>query len=158
MLHLLCGKIASGKSTLAKRLAGEEGAILLSEDELMAQLYPGEILTPKDFRERTARLEAAIAPIVTQLLANSLPVVLDFHANTRERRQWMAGLAEQAGVRARLHWLDVSDETCKARLRERNASGEHPFETSEEMFDQFTAHFTPPLEGEGFDVQQYGEG
>lgn len=31
-LHLLCGKIASGKSTLANRLAAEHAAIVLGED------------------------------------------------------------------------------------------------------------------------------
>ena len=42
-LHLLCGKIASGKSTLAKTLATEHAAIVLSEDHWLATLYPGEI-------------------------------------------------------------------------------------------------------------------
>jgi len=42
-LHLLCGKIAAGKSTLAKELVAEHAAILLSEDTWLAQLYPGEV-------------------------------------------------------------------------------------------------------------------
>ena len=42
-LHLLCGKIASGKSTLAKTLATEHAAIVLSEDQWLASLYPAEI-------------------------------------------------------------------------------------------------------------------
>ena len=48
-LHLLCGKIASGKSTLAKTLAAEHGAIVLSEDQWLASLYPGEILSIADY-------------------------------------------------------------------------------------------------------------
>lgn len=31
-LHFLCGKIASGKSTLAQQLVREQQAVLLSED------------------------------------------------------------------------------------------------------------------------------
>ncbi|NCE91845.1 AAA family ATPase [Pseudomonas sp. L13] len=41
-LHLLCGKIASGKSTLAKTLAAEHGAIVLSEDRLHARNARGD--------------------------------------------------------------------------------------------------------------------
>lgn len=32
-LHMLCGKIASGKSTLARRLADADSTVLLVEDE-----------------------------------------------------------------------------------------------------------------------------
>lgn len=42
-LHLMCGKIASGKSTLAKALATEHAAILLSEDHWLSRLYPQQI-------------------------------------------------------------------------------------------------------------------
>lgn len=31
-LHMLCGKIASGKSTLAARLSATPGTVLVSED------------------------------------------------------------------------------------------------------------------------------
>lgn len=37
-LHFLCGKIASGKSTLAKQLAKQPRTILLSEDEWLSTL------------------------------------------------------------------------------------------------------------------------
>lgn len=49
-LHLLCGKISSGKSTLAKQLSHEYAAMLLSEDHWLAQLYPGDIGTVRGKR------------------------------------------------------------------------------------------------------------
>ena len=48
-LHMLCGKIASGKSTLARRLADETGATLLSQDHFLSRLYPQEIRDVADF-------------------------------------------------------------------------------------------------------------
>ncbi len=39
-LHFLCGKIASGKSTLAQQLVRGQQAVLLSEDTWLAALYP----------------------------------------------------------------------------------------------------------------------
>ena len=42
-LHLLCGKIASGKSTLARELAAGSETLLVSEDAFMA---PSRAATP----------------------------------------------------------------------------------------------------------------
>lgn len=39
---------------------------------------------------------------------------------------------------------------CKARLRARNARGEHPFQASDEAFEQITRHFVAPAAAEGF--------
>ncbi|MCG3714684.1 ATP-binding protein, partial [Aliarcobacter butzleri] len=41
--------MASGKSTLSKKLAEENNAILLSEDEILKKLYPDEIKTIEDY-------------------------------------------------------------------------------------------------------------
>ncbi len=40
VLHLISGKIASGKSMLAKSLAVEGSTVLLSEDHWLSRLYP----------------------------------------------------------------------------------------------------------------------
>jgi predicted kinase len=43
-LIFLCGKMAAGKSTLARDLAGREHAILIVQDELLGHLFPGRHL------------------------------------------------------------------------------------------------------------------
>jgi predicted kinase len=48
-LHLLCGKIASGKSTLAKELAAQPNTVIIDEDDWLAHLFPGEINTIDDY-------------------------------------------------------------------------------------------------------------
>ena len=52
----------------------------------------------------------------------------------------------------RLHVLDVPDEICLARLRTRNASGDHPFSVSEDQFREIARHFEHPGDDEGFDL------
>ena len=42
-LHFFCGKMASGKSTLARSLAEEYNAVLIAEDVWLSQLFPEEI-------------------------------------------------------------------------------------------------------------------
>ena len=49
-----------------------------------------------------------------------------------------------------LHYLEASDELCKARLARRNAGGTHDYQVSEADYDLFTSHFVPPADDEGF--------
>lgn len=72
-LHMLCGKIAAGKSTLAVELARQPNTVLISEDFWMATLHPGEILTVDDYSKYSARLCAAMAPHIAGVLRSGLP-------------------------------------------------------------------------------------
>ena len=155
VLHMVCGKIGSGKSTLTIRLAAEPKTIRISEDDWLARLYPDEIRTVADYVRCAGRLRDAMAGHIETLLLAGVSVVLDFPSNTVSSRQWARGLFEKAGAAHRLHHLDVPDEVCKSRLRTRNAAGEHPFETSDAEFDEITSHFVAPQTDEGFDVIRY---
>lgn len=156
-LHLLCGKIAAGKSTLAAALAAAPKTIILSEDYWLSRLYPGEITTVADYVRCSAKLREAIAPNIENLLKSGLSVVLDFPANTPSIRAWMRGVIERSGAQHRLYYLDVPDHVCRERLRARNAAGIHEFGASDAEFDAITAHFIAPADDEGFNVVLGGE-
>lgn len=149
---MLCGKAASGKSSLAARLAAEPGTILISEDFWTSRLFGPEMKTVDDYIRYSRRLREAMGPHVEALLKSGLSVVLDFPANTPAARQWMRGLFERAGADHRLHFLDVPDELCKQRLAKRNDSGAHEFTVSDAEFDRITAYFVPPSPDEGFQM------
>ena len=151
-LYLICGKIASGKSTLARRLAERPATLLITMDHWMSLLFPTENRTIEDFVRLSARLRAAMGPHIVDILRQDLSVVLDFPANTVILRSWMRSLISEAGVAHELHVLDVPDTICKHRLRQRNADGEHPYEVSEETFEIFTSYFVPPGSDEGFNI------
>ena len=152
-LHLLCGKVASGKSTLAQRLASHPRSVLLSEDAWLSGLFADELLSLADYVRFSARLRQAIAPHIVDLLRSGTSVVLDFHANTGDSRRWMRGLIDQAECHHQLHYLDVPDDVCKQRLKLRNASGQHEFSVTEAEFDRISGHFHPPSEYEDFNVK-----
>lgn len=153
---MVCGKIGSGKSTLTKRLAAEPMTVFISEDDWLARLYSNEIHAIADYVRCAGRLREAMAGHIEALLTAGISVVLDFPSNTTSTRGWARGIFQKAGASHVLHFLDVSDEVCKARLRARNASGEHPFATTEAEFDQITRHFVTPAAGEGFEVIRHG--
>jgi len=151
-LYLLCGKIASGKSSLARRLAAQPQTLLIEMDVWMSTLFPTENRTIEDFTKLSARLRAAMGPHVVGILRNDLSVVLDFPGNTVSWRDWMRSLVVEAEVAHELHVLDVPDAICKERLRRRNEGGEHTYQVDEATYDRFMEYFVPPISDEGFNV------
>lgn len=156
MLHLLCGRIAAGRSTLTRRVAAQPATVLAQEDAWLAVLYPGAIHALPDYLQRTGRLKAMLGEHVVAMLRNGVSVVLDFRANTRGQRAWMRGLIAQSGAAHRLHLLDVPEAVRRARLQARNAAGTHPLQTDAAQFSLITRHFEPPDPREGFALQRYG--
>jgi predicted kinase len=154
-LHLVCGKIAAGKSTLMAKLATAPGTVLISEDRWLAALYRGEMNSVADYIRVAPRLREAMGPHVETLLTLGISVVLDFPANTVANRAWMRGMFERAGTKHQLHFLDVPDAVCKARLHARNRAGGHDFAPSDEQFAVITSYFVPPGDEEGFNIVRY---
>jgi predicted kinase len=154
-LHLLCGKVAAGKSTLAAQLAAMPRTILIAQDTWMAALYPGEVRTIADYVRLVPRLRAVLGPHVADLLRAGLSVVLDWPANTRTSRAWMRTIFRAAGSSHQLHVLDVPDEVCLARLEARNASGRHEYTVSRAEFEELTGYLELPTPDEGFAVVRY---
>src|SRR4029453_8141637 len=112
-LFFLCGKMAAGKSTLARELAAREHAVLFVQDELLGALYPGEFVDLMAFVERYGRLTTALGPHIKLLLVRGVPVVLDFAANTRSMRVWFRRLIDETGAPHELHFVDAPDALCK---------------------------------------------
>jgi AAA domain len=67
-LIFLCGKMAAGKSTLARDLAIQENAVLLVQDDFLNALFPGEITDIPSFVNRYTRLKNALTPHICVLL------------------------------------------------------------------------------------------
>jgi len=155
-LIFLCGKMAAGKSTLAKSLAEREHAVLLVQDELLDHLFPGEITDIPGFVRYSSRLKNALGPHVCALLSMGVSVVLDFPGNTRAQRAWFRELFERAGAGHELHFVDASDALCKRQLRARSTDlpDGAPWTTDAE-FDAVTAYFQPPSADEGFHVVRH---
>jgi predicted kinase len=152
-LMFLCGKMAAGKSTLARDLAQRGNAILLVQDELLETLFPGEITDIPRFVERLSRLRNALTPPICAILSTGISVVLDFAGNTRAQRAWFREIFERAHVEHELHFVDASNPLCKRQLKERTTHlpPGTPW-TTEAEFDAITIYFQPPSEDEGFNV------
>jgi predicted kinase len=155
-LIFFCGKMAAGKSTLARDLADREKAVLLVQDELLDALFPGEITDVQGFVKCSSRLKNALTPHVCTLLSKGISVVLDFPANTRAQRAWFRELIERAKVEHELHFVDTSDALCKGQLRDRSKAlpAGTPW-TGDTDFEAINAYFQAPSEDEKFNVVRH---
>jgi predicted kinase len=158
-LIFFCGKMAAGKSTLAKALAAREHAVLLEQDAFVATLFPGLIIDMPSFFDYAGRLTTVLTPHIRALLTMGVSVVLDFPGNTRSQRAWFRALLEGTGAAHELHVIDASDDLCKRQLRERSKDlpPGSPWTTDAE-FDLITAYFQPPAEDEGFTLVHHRRG
>lgn len=152
-LYFFSGKMASGKSTLAKQLAEREDAVLMSQDALVEVLFPGMIVNVATYIEYAGRINKAVAPLVISILSKGVSVVLDFPANTLNQRAWFRGIIDAAGVEHELHFLDTPDEIAKAQLKARSAHLPPGTKwTTEEDYEMIASHFRAPSADEGFNV------
>jgi predicted kinase len=155
-LHVLSGKLASGKTTLARRLATDTGAVLVCEDLWLSRLFPGEISTFADYLNRAGRFRSALAPHVRSLLDCGTSIVFDFGGNVPQERTWVRSLCDLGRAKLVLHYVKASDDLCKRQLRRRNIEQPDGSQTTtDEEFESITKYFVPPDPAEGLDVKVY---
>ena len=152
-LIFFCGKMAAGKSTLAKQVAKREDAVLLVQDEWLDTLFPGLVVNVASYLEYAGRVNKIVAPHVAAILSKGVSVALDFPANTRNQRAWFRRILDESGAEHELHFVNTPDAVCKAQLKARSAHLPPGTKwTTEEDFELIASHFLAPALDEGFNV------
>lgn len=145
--------MGAGKSTKAREIATEQNAVLLSEDEWLAALYPNQIATLDDYVEYSRRLKPQIKRLAQSVLSTGTDVVMDFPANTVSQRAWFQNLFSEIDAPHQLIYLDVGDDVCLQQIEQRRIEQPERVATdTKEMFEQVTQHFVAPTAEEGFNI------
>lgn len=150
---LIVGSTGAGKTTYARRLADALGGVRFSIDEWMTTLFWADSPQPIEFQwtiERVHRCETQIMAMAQQVAARGLPVLLDLGFTTKEHRDRFRAFAENAGLRAAVHFIDVPADERWFRVNRRNKErGEtYAMQVDRQMFDFMEAMWEPPLEAE----------
>jgi len=159
-VHLLCGLVAAGKTTYARRLAADLPAVRFSLDEWMLRLYGLRYDDPR-YVARIDTCTELIWDIALQVLDLGHDVVLDWNQWSRKRRRTWHRRAKGVGYQAVLHHIDVSVETAIEQAlsradpdvsgsHDRDVSGSHPVDEAAVRHHQTI--FEPPGDDEGIEI------
>lgn len=117
--YLLYGFAGAGKTTLAKRLEAETGAVRFSADAWIAELYG---LAPQDMARAEARVKGLIWSYSERLLVLGLDVVLDFGFWSRAERDEARRQVHASGAEPQLVAVTAPFSEMKRRVQARNAT------------------------------------
>ena len=117
---LICGKICCGKTTYAQKLCKENNAILLSVDEITLALFGRDAGENHD--TYVERGEKYLFEKSIELIESGINVVLDWGFWTKEERDYAKEFYKSKNIECEFHYIDISDETWKARLKKRNSA------------------------------------
>ena len=147
--------MGAGKTTNSKQVANDQNAVLVSEDEWLESLYPGQITTFDDYLKFSRLLKPLVESHVQNILRTGTDVVMDFPANTVSQRKWFKALFSEIKAPHELIYLDISDEICLKQISQRSI--EQPERVSfdtEEIFHHVTSFFEEPSADEGFNIKR----
>lgn len=139
-LMLTCGLPGAGKTTLARRLAADRGAVCLTKDEWLEAL--GSSPWDEPIREK---VEHELWRLAQEILRLGLSVVLDFGLWARIERDEIRAAARGLGVGVELHYLDAATDELWRRIEARNSEppwDSHPIRRSD--LDGWVRHFQAP--------------
>ena len=138
-LVLMCGPPGSGKTTLARRLRVQLGAISFSPDDWLTQLGAG---MDHPLREELGDLQWRLAQ---ELLAKGQSIIMESGHWMREERDEKRLAARVLGVQVELQYLPVPLEELHRRVAQRTAErAKASYPLTPEELDKWIAFFEPP--------------
>jgi hypothetical protein len=151
---VVMGRIATGKSTVAKQLASELGWPIFSSDEIRKTLagLPPTVRTPRELRAEVYS-DHMTDQTYKQLLETGLAavnidsgVVLDATFASRAKRDLLREHCAKASFRLQVIELDADRDEIAKRLRARDKSATELSDARLEDLDELSAAYQPPSE------------
>lgn len=144
VLHLMVGLPGAGKSTQARQLAEQSGALRLTPDEWHVRLF-GQDATDPEHDRRHDMVEVLMWEVASTVLARGVDVILDFGFWSRAERTDFRARAAALGAATMVHYAEAPFDELLARIAQRNT--ELPpgaFVITADQMRQWATRFEPP--------------
>lgn len=148
MIELLCGMIASGKSTYSKRRA-REGAVIVNDDSIVMAVHAGQYdLYDESFKPIYKGIETNMVMLA---LAAGKDVVIDRPCESAKTRQRYVSLGHAFGVEVVCVVFDKDTAAVHAIRRFESDARGMSLETWLFVAESHERLFEHPSQEEGFD-------
>lgn len=145
ILYLFIGYPGAGKTTVAKLLAEQTGAVHLWADHERHKMFE----QPVHSKEESLQLYDRLNQWAEELLKEGRSVIFDTNFNFYEDRQKLRDIAARHSAETTVIWMTTPKEIAKERAVYATISRNgYDAIMSEERFDQIVSKLEPPRENE----------
>ena len=149
--YIICGFIGAGKTTFARKLEKETGAVRITKDEWMIKIFGNKITSDNNFEKYDHNVIGLARETAFKILKSGRDVVMDEGFWAKSQRDEMKKKILEMGAKPIFYYVESSVEKMKERVVNRSKTPpEDSFEISGEMFDSYVKYWEPPTEDEEF--------
>ena len=142
--HVIVGFIGSGKTTFAKKLQKETGALRFTKDEWVIAII-GHDPTIEGFATYDDRITKLTREVALSCLEAGNDVIIDEGFWVRSQRDEIREKINKAGGKVQFYYVKNIHETMKQRVSKRNKKpSADAFVISEKMYDGYKKYFEEP--------------
>ena len=154
-IHLMCGFIGFGKTTIAKRLEKELPAVRFTHDEIMLEHYGRN---PEDFQTKYKLVDEYIREQAKQAILQGQNIIMDYgfwnRANRKEYWEWAKTLTLDVVFEA----VECDVELAKKRALKRSVENPQELFIDEACFDALLKKYEPISDNEKLIVNRHKGG
>lgn len=149
--YVICGFIGSGKTTFARKLEKETGAIRITKDEWIIEIYGNKITSDKNFAVYDRKITKLATNIAFKILKSGKDVIIDEGFWVKSQRDDTKKKILNAGAKPILYYVECPVEKMRERVVSRSKNPPiDSFEISGEMFDKYLKYWESPSEDEKY--------
>lgn len=148
-VHLMCGYIGFGKTTIAKQLEKQLGARRFTPDEVMIELFGTEV--GDDFMDKANKVDEYIWEQIALAVKNDQDVIYDAGSWSADDRKYVMQRLKKLGAKALWHQVNCNIDLAKQRTLARSKDAEQ-LSVDERFFDENLPRYKPISDSEGLDV------
>lgn len=119
---LICGKIGSGKTAYANKLAKQLNAVIITQDEIMYGLFSTELYhsNQKQYYEYATWVEEYVKRKAGEAAKAGAVVICENGFWLRSERDELRKLYSEMKVACEFHYMDTSEEQRLINIQKRN--------------------------------------
>ena len=148
-VHLMCGYIGFGKTTIAKQLEKQLGARRFTPDEVMIELFGTEV--GDDFMDKANKVDEYIWEQIALAIKNGQDVIYDAGSWSVDDRKYVMQRLKKLGAKALWHQVNCDIDLAKQRTLARSKDTKQ-LSVDERFFDENLPRYKPISDSEGLDV------